>query len=351
VNSFADLSSTLSGQPPRLGVVLSRIDVGRGREQLFAEQMPQVLSSLAETTRVASIQASTAIEGYDVPDERAQQIARRPETRFRNRNEQEFAGYRDAIDEMARSSQLTPITAAYPFYISGRLHRYSTDEPGQPKREQNYIASYESGERRIIFKPVSPAHTESTLRSLVDGYNEALESEAAHPLLLLGLFVLDFLAIHPVADGNGRISRLLTVHELLRLGYGVARYASVEQLIFDNKNGYYAALEASQRGWHDFNHDVWPWLTYFIRIIAEAYDQFEAKLSAARSATGSKAEQARHYILNEAPDRFRFADVDAALPGISPATIRQVLNTLKAEGILTTERGPRAMWQRMPTAP
>jgi Fic family protein len=346
--SFADLNQTLSNQPPSLGARLSRIDIGRGREQLFAEQVPQVLQSLAETTRVASIQASTAIEGYDVPEERAEVLARRPDARFRNRNEQEFAGYRDAIDGMMRDSSLEPITAASPFYLSTRLHRHTGGETGRPKQDQNYIASYENGQRRIVFTPVSPELTESFIRSLVIGYNDSLDAQVAHPVLLLGLFVLDFLAIHPVADGNGRIARLLTVRELLRMGYGVARYVSVEQLIFDSKNSYYDALDASQHGWHDTEHDPWPWLTYFVSILDDAYGIFEAKVAAARTATGTKADQVRSYVLHEAPDSFRFTEAVAALPGISTATIRKVLNSLRDEGQLSADRGPKAIWRRVP---
>jgi Fic family protein len=347
MHSFADIKTTLKDQPPFLGVLLSRIDTGRGREQLFAEQVPQVLQSLAETTRVASIQASTAIEGYDVPIERAEVLARSPGARFRNRNEKEFAGYRDAIDRMMREPELPRITAAYPFTLSTSLHRYTTGETGMPKRDQNYIADTANGQRRIIFTPVAPRYTESFIQSLVIGYNAMLDAEAAHPVLLLGLFVLDFLAIHPVPDGNGRISRLLTVHELLRMGYGVARYVSLEQLIFDNKNAYYDALEASQRDWHESRHDPWPWLMYFATILDDAYSLFESKMAAARTASGSKADQVRNYALHEAPSQFRFAEAVAALPGISSATIRQVLNSLRDEGLLVADRGPKAVWRRV----
>lgn len=348
MRSFADLDQTLSGQPPRLGVQLRRIHAGYGQEQLFLEQMPQVLKSLAEATRVASIQASTAIEGYDVSDQRAEVIARSQGARFRNRNEKEFAGYRDAIDEMARAPHLDRISAKLPFSIDTQLHRYTTGVTGGPKQDQNHIASIdEHGTKHVIFTPVEPQFVESTLRSLVGGYNEALDTEAADPVLLLGLFVLDFLAIHPVLDGNGRISRLLTVHELLRLGYGIARYVSVEQVTFESKNSYYDALEASQSGWHEGAHDPWPWLSYFVAVLAEAYDQFESKIAAARHFDGSKTEQARHYVLHEAPETFRFAEAVAALPGISPATLRAVLNQLRQENKFTATRGPQAVWQRL----
>lgn len=347
MRSFTDLDRTLANQPLRVGALLRRVNTGLGREQLFAEQSPQLLQALAEATRVASIQASTAIEGYDVPDQRAEQIARNPDVRFRNRNEKEFAGYRDAVDEMARARRLDPISAAYPFYLVGRLHRHTTGEPGGPKKDQNYIVTYENGARRVVFEPVEPQFVESSIRSLATGYNDALVADVADPALLLGLFILDFLAIHPVADGNGRVSRLLMVHELLRLGYGVARYVSIEQLIFESKNSYYDALESSQAGWHTAEHDAWPWLAYFVSILAEAYGNFEAKVAGAQTTHGSKADRVREYALNEAPDEFRFAEVVAALPGISSATVRNVLNALRAEGKFEATRGANATWRRL----
>lgn len=296
---------------------------------------------------MASIQASIAIEGYDVPDQRAEGLARGNGAHFRNRNEKEFAGYRDAIDAIVRDRNLTPITAAYPFYLTTQIHRYTTGEAGRPKQDENEIVSHENGIKRVIFQPVAPHLVEATLRSLLAGYNEGLDDNVADPILLLGLFVLDFLAIHPVADGNGRISRLLTVHELLRMGYGVARYVSVEQLIFASKNSYYDALEASQRGWHDGRHDVWPWLTYFVTILADAYEKFEAKVAGARSAYGSKAERVRQWALHEAPTEFRFAEAVTALPGISSATIRAALNGLRDAGRLQATLGAGAVWRRV----
>lgn len=260
-------------------------------------------------------QASTAIAGYEVSDARAEQLARAPVPRFRNRNEQEFAGCRDAVDRMMREEAQESICAAYPLILSTSLHRFTTGRPCQLKTDQNYIASYENGQRRIVLKPVAPALTESFLRSLIIGYNEALKADLAHPLLLLGLFVLDFLAIHPVADGNGRIARLMAMHELLRMGYGVARYVSVEQLIFESKNSYYDALEASQANWHKSQHDTWPWLAYLVGVLHEAYGVFESKLSAVRNATGSKADQVRHYVLREAPASFRVRRSRGGTPG------------------------------------
>lgn len=121
---------------------------------------------------------------------------------------------------------------------------------------------------------------------LVDAYADAVASQAAHPVLLVGAFVLDFLAIHPVADGNGRLARLLTTHLLLEQHYQVTRYASVEQRMFNTKNAYYAALNESQRNWHQASHTVWPWIDYLVTTLGDAYDDFGARVAARRNLAG-----------------------------------------------------------------
>lgn len=351
MRSFVDLERTFGGQPPRLGAAIARLDVGRGREALYRDQLPELLSALATETRVASITASSAIEGVTVsPERRDGLVEPGAERRFRNRNEREFAGYRDAIDEIMRSDDLQPVTLPYILHLHRQLFRYTDGGGGRLKTDENLIVSYEHGYREVLFTPPPPAQTEFLLRGLVESYADAVATEAAHPVLLVGAFVLDFLAIHPVADGNGRLARLLTTHLLLRAGYGVSRYASVEQRMFDTKNAYYAALYESQRGWHDAQHTIWPWINYFVVTVADAYDDFESRVSARRNLAGlSKQERVRVHVLNHAPKVFRMRDIRAALPGVSDPTIRLVLRELRKEGTIRTidETGGRdAAWTR-----
>jgi Fic family protein len=151
-----------------------------------------------------------------------------------------------------------------------------------------------------------------------------------------------------VAAGKGRLARLLTTHELLAQRYGVARYVSLEQRIYESKNSYYASLYESQRKWHEEQHDVWPWITYLCRILAAAYDDFERRVDAAGTHTGNKQERVREYVLRHAPAEFRRRDVERALPGISPATIRLVLAELRGEHTIRPEGSGRgARWRRL----
>ena len=172
-------------------------------------------------------------------------------------------------------------------------------------------------------------------------------------IILLGAFILDSLAIHPVADGNGRLGRLLTTHALLEQGYGVTRHVSVEQRFFETKNAYYAALFESQRNWHDGTHDVWPWVEYLVSTLDGAYADFEARVAARRNLSAlSKQGRVREHVLHHAAEAFRPRDVRGALPGVSDSTIRLVLSEMRSEGLIridetTGGHGPRAAWWRV----
>jgi Fic family protein len=347
MRSFIDLDATFHGQPRELGPVLARIDTGRGREQLFEDQVPQALRQLSENARIASITASNAIEGVVVDADRAIKIAEGA-PRFRNRNEQEFAGYRDAIDSLMRPDQYEPLSVPLLLHLHRQLFQHSSGRGGYLKTEENFIVSYESGHREIVFTPPAPRDTEFLLTEAMDRYNAAKEQELGHPLILLGALILDILAIHPVADGNGRLARLVTTHELLSLGYGVARYVSLEQRIYESKNTYYSRLYESQQGWHTGEHTIWPWVSYLASVISAAYDDFEQRVAVARETGGSKQERARRYILEQAPAEFRRRDIERALPGVSQATVRLVLNELRDAGRIAVDGGGAgARWRRV----
>jgi Fic family protein len=353
MKSFIDLGRTFANQPAPLGVRLARVDVGRGREELYRDQLPELLQSLAEQTRVASITASSAIEGVVVDSGRLPGLVQEgaQPARFRNRNEREFAGYRDAMDEIVRATTLEPVSVPYILHLHRLLFGYTDGGGGRLKTEQNLIASYEHGHREILFTPPSPKETEYMLPELVTRYLNAAETEAAHPLILIAAFVLDFLAIHPVADGNGRLARLLTTHLLLQESYGVARYTSIEQRIYDSKNAYYGALLESQRNWHDASHTIWPWTAYLTGVMADAYDDFETRVSTRRRLSSmSKQDRVRAYVLEHGPEVFRMRDIRLALPGVSDQTIRLALGDLKRRGLIDADHlggtGRNAAWRR-----
>lgn len=351
MRSFVDLDRTLAGQPPRLGALLARVDAGRGREGLHADQVPELLRSLAGQSRVQSIDASSALEGVVVDPARRDRLADpTAAVRLRDQDEREFAGYRDALGRVLAAAPPERMGIPLILAIHRDLFRHCEVPGGSLKTADNRIVERDAdGLATVIFKPPPWTETEMLLRELVARYNDALDRDAAHPVVLIGAFVLDFLAIHPLADGNGRVSRILTTQALSERGYGIARYVSLEQRILDTKDAYYDALRRSQVDWHDGGHDVWPWISYLVQTLAGAYAAFEDRVAAERAGPHrlTKQERVRIHVLEHAPPTFTITQLRGALPGISDQTIRLVLSDLRREGAVAPDgSGRSATWTR-----
>lgn len=348
MQSFADLNNLIGRVPGRVVTRLGAIDFGRGSEALYLDQMPGLLTELSGRARVQSITASSAIEGVVVPNaDRAERIINNRVTVLRNRSEQELAGYRDAQDYLFREDW-RPLNSGLLLHTHRLLFGHTASPGGVFKTEDNLVIDrLPDGTSKPRFKPVSAARTSFAVNELVDRYHEAAGSGDHHPVLLAGLFVLDLLVIHPFEDGNGRVARALTNVLLMDRGYSVGRYVSLEQSVAESADDYYQALLASTHGWHDGKADPWPWLSYFTRLIAEAYSVFAARASAAKT-PGTKQERIRAHILRHAPVTFRLAEVRAAVPGVSEGTIRIVLEQLKGEGRVRADgTGRGATWTRL----
>ena len=351
MRSFLAPSDRFATLPIDVVRVLAAIEASRGREQLHEALAPQVLERLAARTRFDSITASNAIEDVILDDDRALQVVRGDaHGPYRDRPEREFAGYRDAVDYLVAKDP-EPLGVPLILHVHRLVMRHTHDPlTGQLKQLDNFIGSVAAdGRRTVIFETVPAGQpTLWHLTELVARYEQTLASKQIPPLVLVCALVLDLLAIHPFEEGNGRVARLLTTHELLRHGYGVARYVSLEQRIFDSKNSYYAALRESQQRWHDARHDLLPWTRYLLGIVNEGYGDFERRIAAGTRLVGAtKREQARNYVLSQAPQRFRLAQIADALPDISPATIRDALEELRREGRLVVGRGRTAVWERV----
>jgi Fic family protein len=326
---------------------LSSVDVGRGSEALYRDQMPGLLHLLADRARVASITASSAIEGIVVPDRsRAERILQGRAGRLRSRSEQELAGYRDAQDYLFQHDW-RPLSPGLLLHLHRLLFQHTNAPGGRFKSEDNLVVDRSAdGSVSVRFRPVPAKETEFHVAELVDRYTGAVSAGQHHPVLLIGSFVLDLLVIHPFEDGNGRVARAMTNALLIDRGYTASRYVSLEALIVDSEDAYYQALLDSTHGWHEDKADPWPWLRYFVGLLADAYDVFSTRAAASRSG-GSKQDRVRDYVLNHAPDEFRIADVRGALPGISDQTIRLVLDRLRFEGVAIPQgKGRTATWRR-----
>ncbi len=242
-------------------VHLDRVDIGRGREELFRNQLPALLTELANRAHVASITASSALEGVVVADQaRAAAIISGKAAVLRTRSEQELAGYRAALDYLF-TSDWRPLNVGLLLHLHRELFADTNAPGGAFKESDNLVVDHSpDGHVEVRFVPVSAARTEFFTVELVDRYRDAMAAGEHHPVLL----VLDLLTIHPFDDGNGRVVRALTNALLDDAGYTVGKYVSLEQLIAETADDYYEALLASTHDWHDGENDPWPWLTYFV---------------------------------------------------------------------------------------
>ena len=349
VRSFEDLDTLVGLVPFDVVRALGAIDHGRGSEALYKDKLPALLIALADRARVASIEASSAIEGVVVENQiRAAEIIAGKAAVLRNRSEQELAGYRAALDYLYRK-EWQPLNVGLVLYLHRLLFSYTDLVGGQLKISDNLVVDkMPDGTSVRRFTPVAAAQTPYFIEELVGRYLHAKAAQRHHPLILVGLFALDFLTIHPFQDGNGRVIRALTNALLQDAGYDVTRYVSLEDAIAESADGYYATLLASTLRWHESEHDPWPWLRYFVGLVSEAYEDFAMLTDAARS-TGTKQDRVRDYVLNHAPSPFRIADIRTALPGISDQTIRLALDSLKRAGKVGSDSvGRGATWTKTP---
>lgn len=340
-------SETFDPVPGDVVTLLRRIDLAAGGEGRYSDQLPELLSGLAEEARVLSITASSAIEGVSVVPSRAPGLISGSTRRFRSRSEAEFAGYRAALDYVCQGDS-GPLTVGLVLHLHRLLLSFTDAGGGRFKLDDNVVIERGAdGRREIRFTPVPAKETEYFVSELVERTSNALDEGRTHPLLVVAAFALDFLCIHPFADGNGRVARLATTLLLDNIGYGVGRYVSIEQLIFDTKGEYYEALAASTAGWFDDgSHELWPWARYLLARLAAAYQRFDARVAVGPS-RGTKQDRVRDHVLLRGSAVFRISDVRRALPGISDNTIRLVLAELKREGLIDNDgTGRSAAWHR-----
>ena len=250
-----------------------------GKQELYLKQRPEELKMLVEIAKIQSTEASNAIEGIVTTSTRIKQLVEE-KTTPRNRDEQEIAGYRDALNVIHESFDFIPITQNYILQLHKILYKYFYNPmAGKTKSVQNYIsATYPNGHVEILFTPLSPFETPAALNKICQEYNRVIGNMEFDPLIAIPIFIHDFLCIHPFNDGNGRMSRLLTTLLLYQSGFYVGKYISLEAKIAKNKDLYYDALAQSQIGWHDGNEDATPFIKYILRTILAAYKDFEDRM-------------------------------------------------------------------------
>lgn len=325
---------------------LGSVMESKGRQDLYEKQSPEVLRTLRELAIVESTESSNRIEGVTVEHGRLRPLVL-GRARPRDRSEEEIVGYRNALNWIHTEPETITVTPE----VIQRLHaigQAGAGDAGQWKVRNNEIIEVLPDGRRVVrFRPVAAGETPGAIEQLCLGYRHATDQDLLPPLLAVANFVLDFLCIHPFRDGNGRVSRLLTLLLLYHHGFRVGRYVSLERLIEDSKESYYDTLQRSSEGWHEGRHDLVPWWSHFLGILRSAYREFEERVGATRAPRGAKTETVRRAIL-AFPGEFAISDVERACPGVSRDMIRLVLRALQEEKrIVCLGRGRSARWRRM----
>ena len=307
-----------------------------GKQELYLKQRPDELEKLVEIAKIQSTEASNAIEGIITTNTRIRQLVEE-KTTPKNRDEQEIAGYRDVLNIVHESFDAIPITRNYILQLHKIMYSHMNNPmAGKTKNNQNYIsATYPDGHTEVLFTPLAPFETPEALDQICEEYNRVIGNFEVEPLLIIPIFIHDFLCIHPFNDGNGRMSRLLTTLLLYRSGFYVGKYISLEAKIAHNKELYYSTLRQAQHGWHEGTEDVVPFIKYILGTILSAYKDFEDRFSIVETKRPA-IEMVRIASQNKI-GRFTKQDIRELCPSLSVSSIESALRKLVAFGELKRE--------------
>lgn len=315
---------------PEIVPLLTKIHEFKGEQALFIEAHIDELEQLVEVARIQSTYASNRIEGIYTSDERLKLIAL-DKTMPRTRNEFEIAGYRDVLNTIHNSYEHIPIKPSIILQLHRDLYKFSAGDAGGKYKENDNVIREEDfeGNQKVRFVPVHAWETPEMINQLCDAYEKILKNEAADPLLIIPMFILDFLCIHPFDDGNGRMSRLLTLLLLYRSGYMVGKYISIEKLIEISKDTYYDALQKSSQLWHEDKNNYEPFVRYMLGVVVNAYREFSSRVRLLATSDLSKPERVRE-VIKETLGTITKAEIMKKCPDISQITIQRALAELLA---------------------
>jgi len=326
---------------PEIVSMLSMIHEFKGEQNLFIEAKSDTLTQLVEIAKIQSTEASNRIEGIYTSDERLKQLVSN-KTMPQSRNEQEIAGYRDVLSTIHESYEFIPVKPPMILQLHRDLYKFSGKSIGGTyKNSDNVIAEEDSqGNRFIRFQPVPAWETAESIESLCKAFDDEMSRGEADPLLIIPMFILDFLCIHPFNDGNGRMSRLLTLLLLYRSGYIVGKYISIEKAIETSKDTYYDSLQSSSYGWHTGENDYAPFVRYTLGVILSAYREFSSRVKVLATSGLSKPERIRE-IIKDTLGKITKTQIMEKCPDISQVTVQRALSDLVTSGEILKIGGGR----------
>ena len=334
---------------PDIVSMLTRIHEYKGEQMLFIEAKRDVLTNLLEIAKIQSTEASNKLEGIYTSDQRLKKIVL-DKTNPTNRSEQEIAGYRDVLTTIHESYEYIPLKPGTILQLHRDLYKYSGSSfGGSYKSADNIIAEKDSeGNETVRFQPLPAWETPESIEKICSAYNDALSDSNADPLLLIPIFILDFLCIHPFNDGNGRMSRLLTLLLLYRSGYIVGKYISIEKIIEKTKDTYYDSLQSSSAGWHEGKNNYVPFVSYMLGVIIAAHREFASRVQVLSTGSLSKPERIREIIKNSL-GKITKSEIMEQCPDISQITVQRALADLQAKNEIIKISGGRYtsyVWNR-----
>lgn len=319
--------------PAKMYDLISKIYEYKGKQELYVSNFPDVLEKMVEVAKIQSTKSSNAIEGISTNDSRLEELMNK-KSHPRNRNEEEIYGYREVLDIIHENYENIGLTKNNILTLHNRLYSYSGESHKDKfKRIDNSIVeTNELGEKRIRFQPVSAVETENYIDELIIAYDEAISLNIP-PLLLIPVVVHDFLCIHPFSDGNGRMSRLLTLLLLYQNGFFVGKYISLEMIIEDTKDLYYEELQASSENWYTGDNDELPFIKYMLSVIYKAYSECDERFKIIGEKSLTSADRVMKVFENSL-EALSKSDIVILCPDISKRTIERALKELKDGGLI-----------------
>ncbi len=317
---------------PGIVGLLTQIHEYKGKQTLFIEAKADTLTKLMEIAKIQSTEASNRIEGICTTDERLEKIVR-DKTMPRNSSEKEIAGYRDVLTAIHENYDYIPVKPSIILQLHRDLYKFSGQSIGGTFKTADHVIEEEDSEGNQVvgFRPVPAWETAEAIEQACRAFDDAIRDAEYDPLLVIPMFILDFLCIHPFNDGNGRMSRLLTLLLLYRAGYMVGKYISIEKLIEQTKETYDETLQESAQQWHEGENDDLPFVRYLLEIIVAAYREFSQRVQTLRTSGLSKPERIR-VIIKDTLGKITKAELTEKCPDISAITIQRTLGELVKSG-------------------
>ena len=345
-------SDTLQITPEVLGLI-ARIDEFKGAWRALGTLAPDRLSALRRVATIESIGSSTRIEGSKLSDREVERLLSNLQIKsFATRDEQEVAGYAELMELVFSAAQSIHFTENYLKQLHQILLRYSAKDAwhrGNYKTHSNSVAAFDEHgvQIGIVFQTASPFDTPRLMTELATWVHEERDAGRLHPLLVIALFVVVFLEIHPFQDGNGRLSRVLTTLLLLQAGYAYVPYSSLESVIEQNKEAYYLALRQTQGTIRTEVPNWQPWLVFFLHALAEQVQRLQKKVEREKLVLAAIPELSLQ-IVEFAREHGRVT-MGAAIKstGASRNTLKQHFRTLVERGYLNQHGGGRGVWYEL----